>query len=98
MAPDFFANAERIYAEALERRDEIMAEWEELGRPKLERGSTGQLIEHPLVKMLREHEVIVAKLAVPLEKRHRGPDPSAVLRGVGPSKSALLRLAKSEAS
>jgi hypothetical protein len=81
--------------EALARRDAVAAEWAELGSPLLTNGSMGQLVEHPLVKMLREHEVLVARLGELVRKRHRGPQPSAVLgASLGKSGSARLRLAK----
>ena len=88
---------ERLHAEATERRDAILAAWDEMGRPMLTHGSTGQLAEHPLVKMLREHDVLVSRLGELVAKRHRGPQPSAVLGlGVSKSRSATLRLAKAE--
>lgn len=82
-----------------ERRDAILASWEELGCPLLSTGSTGQSVEHPLSKMvreaethLREHDQLLERLSAPLRKRHRGPAPSAVIQAsIGESPSARLR-------
>jgi hypothetical protein len=88
-------DAERLYREALERREAIHAEWVRCGRRLLSEGSTGQLVEHPLVKMLREHDMLLDRLAVPLRKRHAGPDPSAVIvPSIGESPAARLRSVK----
>jgi hypothetical protein len=47
------------------------------------------------VKMIREHEILLHKLAEPLQKRHRGPEPSAVVRAsIGDSPAARLRKVK----
>jgi hypothetical protein len=59
--------------------------------PLLTTGSTGQLVEHPYMKMLREHDLLVDRLGAVLRKRHRGPQPSAV---VTPSPAAKLRAVK----
>lgn len=92
MSTDFFVEAESRYLEAVARRDAIRDAWEADGSPLLSSGSTGQLVEHPLVKMLRDHDVLVDRLAVPLRKRHRGPEPSAVIKSsIGRSPAAKLR-------
>jgi hypothetical protein len=85
---DFFSEAESRYAEAVTRRDAIRDAWEADGAPLLATGSAGQLREHPLVKMLRDHDLLVDKLGAALRKRHRGPEPSAVLK---PSPAVELR-------
>lgn len=86
------ADAEQRYQEVIARRDAIQAAWDELDRPLLERGSTGQLREHPLVKMLREHELLIDKLSVRVRRRHDGPEPSAVIKAsIGHSPAARLR-------
>ncbi len=55
-------------------------------------GSTGQLVEHPFVKMLRDHDLLVDRLAEAVRKRHRGPEPGAVLKSsIGPSPASKLR-------
>jgi hypothetical protein len=42
--------------------------------------------------MLREHDLLVDRLALPLRKAHRGPKPSAVITAnIGPSPAAKLR-------
>ena len=92
MAADFSGEAEGRYREAAERRQAILEAWQKEGEPLLATGSTGQLVEHPLVKMLRDHDVLVDRLAGGLRKQHRGPEPSAVLKpSIGPSPAAKLR-------
>jgi hypothetical protein len=85
---DFFSEAESRYLEAVERRNGIRDAWQAEGAPLLTTGSTGQLVEHPLVKMLREHDLLADRLGAVIRKRHRGPQPSAV---VTPSPAARLR-------
>jgi hypothetical protein len=63
---------ERRYRKALERRDGIRDCWIAEGRPIFAEGSVGQLVEHPLVKAMREHDLLVTRLAQPLQRRHRG--------------------------
>jgi len=74
----FFEDAEVRYQDAVARREAIRKAWTDAGEPLLAEGSTGQLVEHPFVKMLREHDVLVDRLAASVRKRHRGPNPSAV--------------------
>jgi hypothetical protein len=89
---DFSTDAEQRYLQAAARRDSIRAAWEQEGSPLLATGSTGQLVEHPLVKMLREHDLLVDRLASAARRRHRGPDPSAVIKpSIGKSPAAKLR-------
>lgn len=93
--PDFLTDAASRYAEAVARRDAIRDAWVAEGSPLLSTGSTGQLVEYPLLKMLREHDVLVDRLAVPLRKRHRGPEPSAVVSSsIGESPAAKLRVVR----
>jgi hypothetical protein len=90
--PDFFADAETRYVEAMSRRDAIRDAWEADGSPLLATGSTGQLVEHPYLKMLRDHDLLVDRLGVGVRLRHRGPEPSAVLKpSIGKSPAAKLR-------
>jgi hypothetical protein len=92
VTPDFSGDAEARYVEAVARRDAIRLAWENAGAPLLGEGSTGQLVEHPLVKMLREHDLLVDRLAAAARTRHRGPDPSAVITpSIGASPAAKLR-------
>ena len=92
MSVDFFAEAESRYREAVSRRDAIRDAWITLEEPLLATGSTGQLVEHPLLKMLRDHDVLVDRLASAARMRHRGPEPSAVLKpSIGKSPAAKLR-------
>jgi hypothetical protein len=85
-------DAEGRYADAVARRDAIRTAWEAEGSPLLTTGSTGQLVEHPFVKMLRLHDVLVDRLAHTVRKRHAGPEPSAVMKpSIGESPAAKLR-------
>jgi hypothetical protein len=92
MGADLVAEAEARYRDAVERREAIRAQWVEEGSPLLSWGSTKQLVEHPLLKMLRDHDLLVDRLAVSARARHRGPEPSAVLQpSIGESPAAKLR-------
>ena len=85
-------DSESRYAEAVARRDAIRDAWIAEGSPLLTTGSTGQLVEHPFVKMLRLHDVLVDRLAHTVRKRHAGPEPSAVMKpSIGESPAAKLR-------
>ncbi len=55
-------------------------EWERLGRPILSKGSMNQEIVSPLLRAIGEAEMLADRLRRALLKRHRGPEPSAVLR------------------
>jgi hypothetical protein len=91
---DFFAEAEKRYLEAVARRDAIRDAWEADGSPLLATGSTGQLVEHPYLKMLRDHDLLVDRLGAAVSQRraHRGPEPSAVMKpSIGESPAAKLR-------
>jgi hypothetical protein len=78
VSADFFAEAEGRYAEAVARRDAIANAWKAEGEPLLAAGSTGQLVEHPLVKMLRDHDLLVDRLAARTKPSRLGRPPSAV--------------------
>lgn len=86
---DLLADAEDRYRTACARRRGIEKAWRELGSPFLARGSQGQELEHPLVAMLRSHDALLLKLALPLRNAHAGPDPLAV---IGPSRRITRRL------
>jgi hypothetical protein len=91
-----FSAVDESYAAAKDRLEAMRREWEAGGCELLAQGSMGQVIEHPLVKMMRETEAHVAKLALQLQRRrHRGPAPVAkVSASVGVSPTARLRVAK----
>jgi hypothetical protein len=92
VSADFSTDAEIRYTEAVARRDAIRDAWEAEGSPLRATGSTGQLVEHPLVKMLRDHDLLVDRLGAAVRLRHRGPEPSAVLKpSIGKSPAAKLR-------
>jgi hypothetical protein len=92
MATDFFADSEVRYADVVARRDAIRAAWEAEGSPLLATGSMGQSVEHPLVKMLRDHELLADRLAAAAQRRHRGPPPSAVVTPSPAAKAKAKRL------
>ena len=95
VAADFSADAEVRYADVVARRDAIRAAWQAEGEPLLATGSTGQLVEHPLVKMLREHDLLCDRLGASVRRRHSGPAPSAVLTPtIGQSPASKLRAVK----
>jgi len=85
---DFLEEAEARYQEAVARREAIARAWEDEGSPLLASGSTGQLVEHPLVKMLRDHDLLVDRLSAAARDRRRGRPPSAVIT---PSPASKLR-------
>ena len=90
-----FAEAEHRYREAVARRDAFRDAWISLEEPLLATRSTGQLVEHPLLTMLRDHDILVDRLAVAVRQRNRGPEPSAVLKpSIGESPAAKLRAVK----
>lgn len=66
-----------LHAQAKERLAAIHDEWVRLECPLLAVGSTGQTTEHPLVKMLREHEAHCDRLAKALAPALRGRPPGA---------------------
>ncbi len=89
---DISGDAQRLYDEAVERRDAILAAWEELGRPTLAEKPDGTPIEHPHLRMLRQHDLLIDKLAMPLKRAHRGPQASAVVKAsIGSSPAVKLR-------
>ena len=83
---------------ARERYEGIVALWRGDGCEVLAKGSMGQWVEHPLVKMMREHEALIVKLEdAVLRRRHRGPEPvGLVTRGIGVSPAAKRRLKVAE--
>jgi hypothetical protein len=85
---DLEAEATTAYETAVERVQMIAKEWDELGNPLTTRGSTGQTVPHPMIKMLQDAEVLADRLRKSVRKAHRGPAPSAVIK---PPKSANLR-------
>ena len=76
---DVFSEAEARYEEAKARRDALREAWADEGQPLLAYGSAGQLVEHPLLRSLRDHDLLLLRLGRDLQARHRGPKPSAVI-------------------
>jgi hypothetical protein len=75
---DFPAEAEERYQDAVARRDAILAAWEAEGSPLLTTGSAGQLVVHPYVTMLRDHDLLIDKLAARARPGRPGRLPTAV--------------------
>src|SRR5262245_27358449 len=77
---DVFSEAEARYRDACDRRHVVLEMWEREGRPLLATGSTGQLTEHPLVRLAAELDVLCDRLAKPLlPARKPGRPPAAVI-------------------
>ena len=93
MATDLLTDAELRYRDAVARRDAIVAAWEAEGRRCSPRARRGSSVEHPYVRMLRLHDVLVDRLAAAVRVRHRGPEPSAV-PSITRSPAAKLRAAE----
>ena len=92
---DVFSDAQTRYDEACSRRQAVADTWEEQGRPLLTTGSTGQLVEHPLVKQLNELDRLCDKLGESLRKKAPGRSPVAVVKAsVGKSPAAERRARK----
>jgi hypothetical protein len=85
-------DALEAYAVASDRARHIRAQWRELGEPVVALGgSTGRVpVEHPLLRAMKEAEMLESRLLDVVRRRHRGPSPSAVL-GIPKSRSARLR-------
>lgn len=96
MASAVFPELQAVYEQAQARLVAIKAEWDRQGGPLLAEGSMGQVVEHPLVKLLRETEVEVMRLGTAVgSKGRRGPDVKAVATAsVGESPAAKLRVAR----
>src|SRR5438067_4011890 len=99
--PDFSAgdvsgDLEAVYVAALERLDAIRQAWFDEDQPLIGQGSTGQQVEHPLVRLLRDSEAHVAKLGAMVRARGMGRPQVAVFRGkLGLAPAAKLRTIKS---
>jgi hypothetical protein len=50
----------------------MRAQWESLGSPLFTEGSSGQLVPHPLVRMIREAERAVEMLSKPAAAQRGG--------------------------
>jgi hypothetical protein len=61
--------------------EELELAYDELGRPATtEGGATGRaIVPHPLIREIREQSKHVDSLRTALRKKHRGPQPSAVV-------------------
>ena len=61
MPRDLDDDAETAYDAAIERLEVLCAEWDDLGRPGLAAGSTGQLVAHPLLRAITEAEMVATR-------------------------------------
>lgn len=89
---DVFAEAKKRYEDACQRRQETIEAWEAENKPLTTIGSRDQVVDHPLVKQINELDKLCAALGQALERKHRGPDPRAVVHaGVGQSPAVRVR-------
>lgn len=87
---DQFSDAEARLEAAKDRLQQMYDEWEASGRQLIAYRGENAPFEHPYVKMIRETEAHIVKLAAEVKKAHRGPVPSAVPT-IRKPKSANLR-------
>lgn len=68
------AESQQRYADAMHRREVLLARWVELGEPLLaEGGATGKaLVPHPLVRMLSEADQLCDRLGKTVRVRDVG--------------------------
>jgi hypothetical protein len=78
-APDVLEDLERVYDEALRRLDAIKDAWYVAGQPLIGVGSTGQDVEHALVRLLRDSEAHVVRLGGQLRRKRIGRPQVAVI-------------------
>lgn len=72
-------DAIEAYEAANARAKMLREEWEGIGSPILSEGSMGQPVPHPIWKLMHEAEVIADRLRQHVQKKHRGPEPRAVV-------------------
>ena len=99
-APAVSEQLEGLYAQALERLEAIRQTWVAEGQPLIGTGSTGQEVEHPLVRLLRDSEAHVARLGEAVRRRAPGRPAEAVFGGRQPhgcGRSRPLRRGAGEA-
>ena len=96
MADVFFSDAADRYSRAVDLEQAIRSEWKSVGSPLLAEGSMGQLVEHPLVKMLKEAERDSARFLELVGKRRPGRPVGATSAPDRPvsAEPPKLRLAK----
>ena len=90
-----------LYEASKERLESIRAAWVAEDRPLIGEGSTGQLVEHALHRLLRDQEMATARLADLAKIKHKGPDQVGVIRqryGSKASPAARLRRLESAPS
>lgn len=87
---DLAKDAVEAYEKAVERAVILRGAWEELGKPAMSEGSTGQAVPHPLLKAINEAEVIADRLRERLVSKRQGRPPEAVVEpGLGKAPSQL---------
>ena len=91
---DFDQDAVALYEAAMRRRALIGEAWEAEGCPVTTIGSRKQIVPHPYMRMLAEHDLLTDRLRQSVRKRHRGPVPESML-GPMVSPSERLRVARS---
>lgn len=89
------------YAHAVDRGDKARRVWRQEGEQLTVSPVKGPDYAHPLLKVMDDADKLAARFAkalkieAPGKKRHRGPDPSAVVQpDIGASPAAKLRAVK----
>ena len=79
MVSDTNAELRELYEQALERCQQLRAEWESLDSELIVRGSRGQPVAHPLIRAMQDAERHAAQLAKLLAAPARaGREPAAI--------------------
>ena len=91
-----FSEAEGRYLEAVARRDAIAAGSKAEREPLLAAGSTGQPVKHPLVKMLRDHGLLVDRLPAGTRPSKLGSRPPSGVPGIPPPLKRVRALGAGE--
>lgn len=88
-------DARAAYEAAEERARILRKQWDDEGQPILTEGSMGQLVPHPLVKMIETAEVLADRLRKAVQPSKPGRKPTAVVQAkIGRSPAQKLRAVK----
>ena len=86
-------DALEAYEQAVERARLVRQAWEDAGRPVLTTGSRKQQVAHPLLKVIRDAELLADRLRLSVRPRRMGRPPVAVAQPVGNRSDRITRLA-----
>lgn len=88
-------DAVTAYDAAEERARILRKHWEDEGMPLYTEGSTGQLVPHPIIKMIHDAELLADRLRKNVQSKHAGPNAKAVATAkIGKSPAQKLRAVK----